>query len=295
MMRPEKAVAMPQLKNARLFLSEGAAFTIVSAFSMNLTNLFLSRIGASDYEIGLYTMLTQLIGMFFLVPLALLGDRLKNKRRTMSAILVGIAVCFVAAAATPFLPRGTTMGLVVFAAVGSGSIALYTSLWQSFFADIIERNRLNAIYAARNRVAFLTNLVAGLLAGRILSSISSDNGKIRAHQILFLVAAGFAFIETAILSRIRGGAKQAEETRPAFFRSVQVLFQNKRFLVFLGAICFFYMTWKLDGTIFYLAQVQYIGLSEFWLSVSSAVNAIGQILTVGFWAKLNEKKIAALS
>lgn len=284
----KKAEELPQQKNARLFLAEGVAFTILSAFSMNLTNLFLTRIHASDFEIGIYTMLTQLLGMLFLVPLAFLGDRLKNKRRAMCAILIFIAVCFSAAAATPFLQQGTTIGLVVLAAFGSGSIALYTSLWQSFFADVIHRERLNSVYAARNRVTFVTNLIAGLLAGGILSSVSSEMGKVRTHQLLFLAAAGFAFIETAFLSRIEGGDGQ-EEGGVVFRNSFRQLFHNRKYLVFLGVVSFFYLTWKLDGTIFYLAQVQYIGLSEFWLSVSSAVNAMGQILTVGFWAKVNER------
>ena len=70
----------PASRNAHLFYAEGAAFTLLSALSMSLTNLFLTRLHASDYEISTYTMLTQLVGMVFLIPLALFAGRLRSKR-----------------------------------------------------------------------------------------------------------------------------------------------------------------------------------------------------------------------
>lgn len=281
----------PASRNAHLFYAEGAAFTLLSALSMSLTNLFLTRLHASDYEISTYTMLTQLVGMVFLIPLALFAGRLRNKRGVLCGVLFFIAACFAAASCAPFLGSSAVAVLVPLAALGSGSLALYTSVWQAYFADVIEPDAFNVTYARRNRVTFIVNLAANLGAGALLSAIALDAGKVRMHQILYGVAVCCALAEIGVLLRIRGGdgARQEGKLLQELRRSLRELLQSRSFLGFLGAVGLLYLTWKLDGTIFYLAQVQYVGLSEFWLSVSTAGNAMGQILTVGLWAKLNEK------
>ena len=116
-------------------------------------------------------------------------------------------------------------------------------------------------------------------AGALLSAIALDAGKVRMHQILYGVAVCCALVEIGVLLRIRGGdgARQEGKLLPELRRSLRELLQSRGFLGFLGAVGLLYLTWKLDGTIFYLAQVQYVGLSEFWLSVSTAGNAMGQI------------------
>ena len=127
--------------------------------------------------------------------------------------------------------------------------------------------------------SFIVNLAANLGAGALLSAIALDAGKVRMHQILYGVAVCCALVEIGVLLRIRGGdgARQEGKLLPELRRSLRELLQSRGFLGFLGAVGLLYLTWKLDGTIFYLAQVQYVGLSEFWLSVSTAGNAMGQI------------------
>ena len=50
------------------------------------------------------------------------------------------------------------------------------------------------------------------------------------------------------------------------------------------------MGWHLDWTMWYIGQTQYVGLTEAQLSWYSAACAILQLLTLGIFARANEKK-----
>ncbi|MCI8500783.1 MAG: hypothetical protein HFJ85_00955, partial [Oscillospiraceae bacterium] len=67
-------------RNLYFFAAEGAFFAAVTSLGNNTNNLFLTRLGASDYQLSLMTMLAQVLSMVCLVPLAIFTDRLKNKR-----------------------------------------------------------------------------------------------------------------------------------------------------------------------------------------------------------------------
>lgn len=100
-----------------------------------------------------------------------------------------------------------------------------------------------------------------------------------------------------MLSRIPGGRRSPEALAQipkfsfsAFGDVFRTLLHDRRFLFYFGSIMFFYMGWHLDWTMWYLGQTQYVGLTEAQLSWYSAACAILQLLTLGIFARANEKK-----
>ena len=74
------AIRAPRNQVMRLFAFEGVLITLINNLVGSHNNLFASRLGAGDYELGLVTMLPQLVGMAILIPGGILTDRLRNKR-----------------------------------------------------------------------------------------------------------------------------------------------------------------------------------------------------------------------
>ena len=283
--------AGPEHRNITLFMLEGAVFTLASTFSSNTVNLFLTRLNASDFELGIYSTLTQLLGMIFLIPAAVYTDRLANKRKMVVALLVLLTGCFLMTAASPFAGDHRIGMLITTAALGAGTVTLFNSIWQAYFADVIPEEMVNRAYSARNRATFIAHTAAALVSGAILTSVASVSGKITTHQIYFVFAAALTLLQIGILMKIKGGnvKYQSGKSMKDLKEAVVDLARNKRFLFFAAVAVLFYITWRMDGTIFYLGQVKYVGLSEFWLNASMAACTTGQVLSVGFWAKLNEK------
>ena len=73
--------AQPAGRAAIFFTMEGILFTLVNNMINNNNNLFAMRLGASDMEISLLTTFAQITGLIFLIPGAILTDRLPDKRR----------------------------------------------------------------------------------------------------------------------------------------------------------------------------------------------------------------------
>ncbi len=278
-------------KNAKLFLIEGAACTIASVFSNTMSNLFLTRVGASDYQLSLFATLTSIIGMFVLIPTAIFTDRLTNKRKMVISVLCFMAVCYLFAAASPFFNGYVVWVLIITAALGAGSVSLYTSVWQAYFADVIPTEKINEAFSKRNQVTFITRMVFSLSVGAILSVVTTSSGKIYTHQIYYLLAIVFMVLQIVLLMKIKGGDVRYKSGSKLsdVWEAAKDLGKNKKFLIFAAVVVLFYMTWRMDGTIFYLSQIKYVGLSEFWLNVSNTASAAAQVASVPLWIRLNNK------
>jgi MFS family permease len=71
--------------------------------------------------------------------------------------------------------------------------------------------------------------------------------------------------------------------------SARRLFRNKPFLYFAGVTLFFYMTWQMDWTLYFIGQSQYLRLNEFQLGLVTVGGTAAQFLTIRFWSKKNER------
>lgn len=278
-------------RTVRLFTVEGALLAVVTAFNSNNANLMLTCLDAPDFELGLLATLTSLTGMLTMIPAAICTDRLKNKRKAVVIVLFLNALCFIGAACSPFLRGSVTKALVISAALAGGLTTLYTSVWQAYFADAITPRDMNRAYSGRNLASAFLHTPGMLATGAILSAIAGTAQKIRMHQILFGVCAVFTLLQILALLRITGGTSRYQSGKKLsdIWVAAKDLAGNKRFLFFAAVVTLFYITWRMDGTIFYLTQVKYLGLSEFWLNASNAACLLGQIISIPIWTKVNER------
>ena len=275
-----------------LLTVEGAVYTLMTNLANNNNNLFASRLGASDFELSLLSMLSQLVGICVLIPGAIYTDRLHNKRKMVILSLVAIGAAFVVSGLSP-LAGPAALGLFLgFAALSAGANSLYNSSWQAFFADAVPLHRRNVCYSARQRITFIVGVVVPMVTGAVLASQPDNGSKILAHQVFLFLAAGFALAQILVLSRVEGGTvqKPAGATLRDLLGAAKDLAHNKRFISFAGVALFFYMCWHLDWTMFFIGQTQYVGLDEFWLSISNGASALAQFLTIGFWTRRNEAR-----
>lgn len=82
-------------KVMRLFTKEGILITLTNNLVGSHNNLFATRLGAGDYELGLVTMLPQLVGMAILIPGGIFTDSLNNKRKMVTSALFIFWVIFI--------------------------------------------------------------------------------------------------------------------------------------------------------------------------------------------------------
>lgn len=84
---------------------------------------------------------------------------------------------------------------------------------------------------------------------------------------------------TAVAKREKG------QLKGVFFE----LLHNKKFLGYVGVALFFYATWHLDWTLYFIGEANYLKLDEAWISYVNIGTTVMQILTIGFWSRMNYK------
>jgi MFS family permease len=285
------AISAPRNRILRLFTYEGILITLINNLVGSNNNLYAIRLGAGDYELGLVTMLPQLVGMAILIPGGILTDVLKNKRDMVTSALFAVACVYILLGFVPNLGSYKLGSFLALLAISSAPMTIYNLSWQAYFSDVIHPNGRNSVLAVRSSLSFLIGITITLAAGALLSSASTNTEKITLHQIFLWAAAALLLIQIFVLKKI---PEQVNETNKRLNLSdLRIAFvdllHNRKFLGFIGVALFFYMTWHMDWTLYFIGQTQYLGMNEAWLSYVNIGNAIIQFLTMGIWSKINSR------
>jgi hypothetical protein len=68
------------------------------------------------------------------------------------------------------------------------------------------------------------------------------------------------------------------------------LTHNKSFIIYAAVALFFYISWQIDWTLYYITQTQYLLLNEVKLGLVQIFGAGAQLLTLSFWSRMNERR-----
>jgi MFS family permease len=284
-------VAQPAGRAAVVFTIEGVLYTLAFNMINNNNNLFAMRLGASDLQISLLTTLSQIAGLLFLIPGAILTDRLSDKRRMVTLALLMLSASYLLTGFTPFLGDYRYYAFLALMSLSVCPLTLYNTSWQSYFSDVIPIRHRNRILSGRTAGTFLAGMAVSLVCGNLLTAAEGIDAKIRVHQAFFWTSCALFIIQVLVLRKIdrKGDGSRKAVDFSEIRETVAGLFRNKMFLSFLLTSLFFHMTWQSDWTLYFLGQVRYLGLNEAWLSYVNIGGTVAQFLSVGLWRRVNEK------
>lgn len=276
----------------RLFAIEGILITFVNNLVGNNNNMFATRLGAGDFELSLINLLPQLVGMLVLIPGGILTDFLKNKRDMVTTALLAVAFIYAVIGFVPALSSFKLEAFLFLLALSSAPMTMYNVSWQAFFSDVVHPNARNGILALRNSVAFLVGVTGILGSGALLAAAATNGEKIRLHQIYLWVAAFLLLLQVIVLKRIPNSkVNEVKRINLSEIKNALVsLAKNRKFLGFVGVAIFFYLTWHMDWTLYFIGETQYLGMNEAWLSYIKIGEAVIQFLTMGVWSRINSKQ-----
>ena len=141
LMRPLRAVrrkyayitAQPAGRAAVFFTVEGILFTLVNNMINNNNNLFAMRLGASDIEISLLTTFAQITGLVFLIPGAIITDRLPDKRRMVVTALLLLSASYLLIGFAPFFGSYRYYAFLVLLSIAMCPLHCITCLGRPIF------------------------------------------------------------------------------------------------------------------------------------------------------------------
>ncbi|MDF2987542.1 MAG: putative rane protein [Eubacterium sp.] len=282
-------------KNAMFFMFEGAVGAIILNLANPFFSMFARRMGANDYEIGLISSLPALVGIMALIPGSILVDRSSSKKKTVAFLILLFGIMYPLAALTPFLDNYKVPLFVTVIALMNWPFSVFNISWQSFFSDVMAA-RFNTSFTQRTRAATVMGTATSLGAGLLLSYIpKNDAERIIMYQVFFCLSLILAIIQSWFLMKVTAPPvlKSNEEKSNSLSlvkESLKNLVTHKEFRVFVILAFIFHVSWHMGWPLFFIYQVDVVGINEAWLSYVNVAVGFAGVLTYTFWGRVIEKK-----
>jgi len=210
-----------QAANIRWLYAATASFGVIQAGATAFLPVFLARLGASAFEIGLLTAAPALLSMAILIPSGLLAERFRDQVRLRMWSEVGIYVPTLILALCPFFVSLEALPAVaiVLCTIQAFPMALETSAFLTVFAQAFPPERIAHINGVRWALMGLTAAVSVAVFGRALDVMSFPLN----YRIVFGVTWAAGMCNAAILGRVRvPRLSERKAARPTPTRSIMV-------------------------------------------------------------------------
>ena len=275
----------PSAQIMLLFAVEGVFLQYITSINGFGLNLYATNMGATDSQIGIIQMVPNIVACAALLPL-------------------GILMCagYAFLGSVPALGERCMELFFVSLAFTAGALAIYNAQWQAMFGAAVSLRQRNDVYAFRNQFMFVIGIFAPVICGILMGRCHTADGKLLVLRSFFYLSAVCVLLQAAAIKKIpveqqEEGKAPAEAGKASSRFSVSDLLEaitsvgkNKALRWFFVPVVFFYITWQLDWSMWYLGQVKYCKMSEMTLSICNGVFNIGQLAAVGMIAKVVRKK-----
>lgn len=298
--RVQDQFANPQTRMLMFFGIEGMLFQFVTSMAAANgfgTNLYATNLGATDNQIGMIQLVASLAALALLLPVGVVSDRMKNAKTVPVALMALMGVMYFFYGTVPAMGERRMTFFFVFLAITAGMQSTYNSIWQAFFGDVTPMEQRNRVYAFRNRFVYIIATAAPILCGMLLTAMPDSESKLTVLRVFYYLCGVLALTNAWVISRIPGGRRSPEmlaqtpKISPKAIGSVLGgLFRDRKFLVYFGSVMFFYCSWHFDWSMWYIGQIQYVKMTEADLSLYNALACLGQLLVMGFFVRMVEKK-----
>lgn len=292
-------ISIPQNRLLLLFGLEGMLIQFVMSLggaNSFATNVYATNMGATDSQLGMIPLVSNLAAVTLLLPAGILADRAKNPKTLPVAILLILSVMYIFHGTVPSMGEYRMVFFFITIALTAGLLATYNGVWQAFFGDVTHPQQRNRVFAFRNRMVFIISTIAPVICGALLTATPESDGKLLVLRIFFYISAAICLANAYALSKIPSEPRTPEQlaatvrvTPAAIGGALKTLATNRRFLNYFIPIFLFYIFWHMDWSMWYIGQTRYVGMSEAQLSVYSAFCSVSQLLVMGFFVKLTDR------
>lgn len=277
-----------------LFAMEGGLFQFTNSLNSFGNNLFASALGATDTQISLVQMIPNVAAVLLLIPMGILADRAKSSRTMPFAVLLSMVLGYGLVWAAP---SAGSWGLLLFfgaLVLTMGGPVVYTAQWQNFFGDVVGEENRNSVMTRRNWGMYIVGIGAPLLCGFMMGQSQEAGGQIRVLRLFFLLGGILSFFQALVISGIPVPARRERQrfTVSAFAGSARELFQTRDFMRFFLPVVLFYMSWHFDWSMWYIGQMQYVGMTQSFLPIYNGIFNLGQLAAVCVLSRVVQKKSA---
>lgn len=283
---------------ALLFGFEGLVVQFVTSVNNFGSNLYATYLGASDSQLGLISMFNHLATLIALLPVGMLANRMRSLQKLLIGVSLFMGVSYVGLALAPALLPAKMVFFYLCLSLAVCSLNTYNAQWQTFFGDAVPSVQRSGVFVVRNKYMMFVGILTPLLFGFFMGFADTQEKKLWFLRFFYLLNALLLIFQAFLLSRIKGGERSDELLEQMRSFSVkkfgyvfrEQMLKSKLFMSFFLTALLFYISWMLDGSIFYIAQVQYCGFDASSIGYFNAAFCLVQLFSLSFWGKRSARK-----
>lgn len=273
-----------------LFAMEGLLWQYVTSVIGFGNALYATNLGANDIQIGLVQTVPNLTALCLLLPFGMLANRMPYARLLPMGMCFFMAVMYIFLGTVPAMGTNRLLFFFAFLALSSGVLAAYNAQWQSLFGESVRDEDRNRVYGFRGRFVYTIATVAPLLCGAMITQTTHTEEKLLVLRIFYYTCSLAMFLLGIVLMHIKSPRRSEEQCREhitlrVIRKTVGEMKDDKNFRRFFGGIVLFYLVWHIDWSMWYIGEMQYVGLSEFQLSIVNGLGSVASLLSIGMWSR----------
>lgn len=290
--------ANQQQRNVRNVLIDGIGVGLVSGVSTFLP-VFLVRLGASPFLVGLLTAMPALTG----IALALLIGRLLERQRNVvpwySRARIWVLGSYALTGLMPFLfPHNAPIPIIAIWAIATVPQTIVNVAFTVVMSAVAGPDRRYFLMSRRWSVLGVTSAMTVALVGGVLSEIRFPLN----YQLVFIASFAGGLLSFVFSSRIAipdnepsaapAGARRAWRAR--LRDGLAALRENADYSRFLASQFVFRCGMTLALPLFPLYWVHEIHASDFWIGIINTVNSGVLLVAYFLWATVSQRRGSVL-
>lgn len=276
--------------NQRNVLIDGIGVGITAGVGSFLS-VFLVRLGASPFLVGLLTAMPALTGMLLSIPVGEFLSRKPNIVPWFARARFLVLSCYVLTGLVPFLIRThQPEAIILIWALATLPQTVVSVGFTVVMGGVAGPGGRFTLMSRRWSILGLTNSLTVVIVGQLLNWFNFPLN----YQVIFLASAIGALISIIFSSSLKLPAQHVPEQQPGIVQAIRLhggaIRRNRPFLHFLTAQFVFRWGMALALPLFPLYWVRSVGATDAQISAINSANTFVLMISYFFWTKVSGRK-----
>jgi MFS family permease len=284
-----------QQRNVRNVLIDGIGVALVQGVATFLS-VFLVRLGATPFMVGLLTSMPALTGMILAIPIGRLLERQSDILPWYSRVRVLVLSCYALTGLMPFFfsPEATIIAIIAIWAIATVPQAVVNVAFTMVMGAVAGPNQRYYLMSRRWSIMGVTTAITVALVGVILDIISFPLN----YQVVFIASFAGGMLSYAFSNRIdlpkttppEAAERERRTLREGLRNGLAALRENTEYNRFLISQFVFRCGLTLAIPLFPLYWVRELNAPDSWIGVINTVNSAVLMVAYFMWSKVSERR-----
>jgi len=267
---------------------DGLFASVMTGFTLNYTTPFALVLGASVFQIGLLSSLTQMFSAFVQLKTADIVEKVKGRVRFITVGVVIQATTWILISVIHFIFKKNPVNVfIILLTVNAVAVAFVVPAWYSLMSDTVDKNVYGKYFAWRSRIFGFINITSSLLAGLFIYFMSSDI--LLAFFIIFALAGICRYISAYFMGKMDDIPQEIVPEKEFSYLDFLRRFPKGnfiRFTIFVSGINFATFLAAPFFSVYMLKELNYSYATYTWIITLS--NLAG-LMALPLWGRLSDK------